>query len=504
MFSPIVLAQTVKNKKSKFLEKSIFPEKQAGFDWAVPRENIPLQLFSERKNLTKITFGVDNRDDKKTSFVPQLGSQEREGNFKFQSDYRQKNTYAWGKSSYAYRKIGNIRYNETNDFEDLYPFVMGDTARTIPLQQHLYTFQAGTVQNLSNWLLAVSADYRSTLSFRIQDPRPRNLSTSLEGKIGLGYKWTHYAAGFSASIGRYKQNNDVAFLSEVGHSSEYHFMGLGSDYYRFRGDNTHIFYNGKRFSLAIGLTPSCSASSGLYIHSNWSLLTTQRIIRDLNNLPLTTLNLHKLHHQIGYFGQKGEYSLRWGVELYSREIFRLGSIHIFGSSVGGIYPQIKTENSYTQTTIHSGVKAFIRSPYPIQKGFQWGGSLDFGGKLFQEYQAPQGKACFQYFTIALSPSILYHLGRGQLFAKTLARIDFAHRQLAFQLAKQVEPIQEYQKLLVQGFRTATSPQYLTNFSIGGSYCITSHYSLLFSLDYIYRYTSFAQQSSLSCYFGLAF
>ncbi len=174
--------------------RTLLEQRRPGYDCSVSPAVSPLYFFSERGSRTDISLGGAVRRDGGETMVPQLGKQDIDGSVHIESALRQRNNFAWGAASYTYRATEGIRFNETTDYQLLAPYVMGDTAYTARLHQDLYTFGAGTVHRLGNWLLSLKADYRATFAYRTQDPRPRNLATLLEGQLGVGYQFADYAS----------------------------------------------------------------------------------------------------------------------------------------------------------------------------------------------------------------------------------------------------------------------------------------------------------------------
>lgn len=480
-----------------------FYEQQAGYNWGISSSNIPLMRYSESETNTQLSLGMRQRKDNLVTFTPQLGNKETEGSYQMKSLFRKKNSFAWGSASYAYSKIAGIRFNESNDFDLIAPYVMGDTARAIPMDKHDYTFQAGAVQKVKGWLLSVSANYRACFSYRIQDPRPSNLSTFLQGSFGVGYEWSQYALGFTAGVGRYKQNNSVAFLSDVGVSNEYHFTGLGSDYYRFRGDNTEIFYKGRAYSLALGVTPSNKGKIGFFFHSDWALLATDRIVRPLNNLPLSTLYLHQFSGKMGYLGETPT-ALRWGVSLFAEGSIRLGAVHIFGSSVGGIYPKVKTENNYYATALSYGAKAFLRSTLTESKKLQWGANIVLGRALFEEYYVPQAEQIRKGFTLSLEPIIRYKENKWELFASPAYSLLLPVGKNSLVLAKQADPIAEYHELLKKTFAIDSSKKVTYLLAAGASFACNDRFAPYIHLIYCHTDVAVAHQDLWQVSLGVSF
>ena len=140
---------------------SLLEQGRPGYDLSVSPVVSPLYFFSERSSRTDISLGGAVRLDGGDTMIPQLGKQDIDGSVHIESALRQRNNFAWGAASYTYRATEGIRFNETTDYPLLAPYVMGDTAHTARLHQDLYTFGAGTVHRLGNWLLSLTADYRA-------------------------------------------------------------------------------------------------------------------------------------------------------------------------------------------------------------------------------------------------------------------------------------------------------------------------------------------------------
>lgn len=482
---------------------SLLEQGRPGYDLSVSPVVSPLYFFSERGSRTDISLGGAVRRDGGDATIPQLGKQDIDGSVHIESALRQRNNFAWGAASYTYRATEGIRFNETTDYQLLAPYVMGDTAYTARLHQDLYTFGAGTAHRLGNWLLSLKADYRATFAYRTQDPRPRNLATLLEGQLGVGYQFADYALALAGTLGRYKQNNQVGFLSELGVASEYHFTGVGGDYYRFRGNNTSLFYQGLSYGLSLGVTPTSQARQGFYALAAWHLLTTDRIIRELNNLPLSTLHLHTLDLQAGYTARSARLG-RWGVTLYTQGDIRRGAVHLFGDPKGNIYPRIATERSYYGQTLEFGAKGFWSKRGSSCTPWSWGTTLSMGYRLHEEDLLPQAEQCFYHIGGTLAPHVSFH--RGQYFVSLTPTYSvwsqMGHSSL--QLAPQHQPIPTYTETLERAYQIASSTQMTYGLSMTHGYQLSSNYALWLSLDYLHTQTKLCGSNYGAIRCGISF
>ena len=462
---------------------TLLEQRRPGYDSSVSPAVSPLYFFSERRSRTDLSLGGAIRRDGGEAMIPQLGKQDVDGSVHIESALRQRNNFAWGAASYTYRATEGIRFNETTDYQLLAPYVMGDTAYTARLHQDLYTFGAGTAHRLGNWLLSLKADYRDTFAYHTQDPRPHNLSTLLEGQLGVGYQFADYALALAGTLGRYKQNNQVDFQSEIGVASEYHFTGVGGDYYRFRGNNTSLFYQGLSYGLSLGVTPTGQAHQGFYALAAWHLLTTDRIIRELNNLPLSTLHLHTLDLQAGYTARSARLE-RWGVALYTQGDIRRGAVHLFGDPKGNIYPRIATERSYYGQTLEFGAKGFWDKRGNSRTPWSWGTTLSIGYRLHEEDLLPNAMRTLYHVVGQIAPQLDYTRGRYMASLRPTCGVWIPVGHGSQQLVPLHQPIPTHHETLERAYQIARSTRMSYGVEMTHGFQLTHRYVLWLSLDYL--------------------
>ncbi len=482
--------------------KHIFEQLQAGYNWSIGKDGGALLLFGEATNRTDITLNTKLRRDGNNLFVPQMGNSDTEGSLYVSSYYKQNNTSAWGKASYTNCLTGGIRFNETSDLNIVGPYVMGDTAHVAPLKQDFYSFDAGASHLfLENWLLASSFHYNATFAYRTVDPRPRNLATWLEAEISTGYKFNNYTIALTGGIGRYKQNNSVTFLSELGVSHEYHFLGLGSDYYRFRGDNTSLFYRGISYSGKLGFVPNQLYAKGIFVNATWRVFTIDRIIRNLNNLPLTHLQNHNLRTTLGYRNSLVA-PLNWAIALYGQAAMLRGTTRIFGESTGNIYPFLLEQKNYTLNNYELGIKAFLRSNH--NTSLNWGIEGNIGYQQYSEKLLPVGTKQYSHITLSAQPNLFFKHSNWQWFASPLFGMHIAIGKPQLILAEQTEPIIGYHEQLTTSFKLVSATQLQYGFMIGGGYRLSSKYSIYIKLSAEQLASGKARSNHVNALIGLTF
>ena len=216
-----------------------------------------MKLFSHKNN-------NDRRTSRKIRFV-------HEKRFLY---FRQKiflyNTHCYYSPRNGVKR--NVVWNETSDYDWVYPYVLGDSVGG-DLRCEEYYFAGGYAREYGRVTWGGTLDYRAAVEFRNIDPRPKNVVGELNASLGISLRTkTHYGIGMSAFATKYKQSNEIKFYSELGQSKVYHFTGMGMDYARFSGNNNSAYYKGKSFGGNIGIHIKRSADQTVSFLQKYRLI----------------------------------------------------------------------------------------------------------------------------------------------------------------------------------------------------------------------------------------
>ena len=253
----------------------------------------------------------------------------------------------WGKALYVNGKKKQVVWNETSDYLQLYPYVMGDE-RGGDMCVEQYQLRGGYSSRTNNVYYGVELGYRALSEYRDRDPRPNNTVADLYARIGGGYQLAgKNVLALTVDVGKYKQTNELAYYNELGSQKEYHLTGLGNDFARFSGISTNTFYKG--YNIGTSLNLARTDAKGLAASAGYMYTQRQKILSDLNRLPLNELKTDSMYGMVSCSG-KG-----YGVMVTGCHTSRKGNDNIFGEPTGNVYPQIGTVEQYKGTT--TAVKA---------------------------------------------------------------------------------------------------------------------------------------------------
>jgi hypothetical protein len=283
------------------------------------------------------TIAVAYEHSKQSQAVdPQLGDGTNVASFDADAYIKHGSSTLWGRAYYHNGKQYNIECNETSDANLIYPyFTTDEIGGDMNLEQ--YYFAGGFADTRGRIAWGGTLSYLAGLYYRNVDPRPRNVTGCLDASLGVAYRTvSDYFVGASANFRKYKQSNDIEFVSEMGSSIIYHATGLGTHYYRFAGTGDAAYYNGYRYGITANIYPA--SGSGFIASVGMSRFTFKKILTDLNRLPLNDVWHNQLTAQLGYSLTSGTHTAQVAAnyDVYRRH----GKENIFGDAATSIYPQI--------------------------------------------------------------------------------------------------------------------------------------------------------------------
>lgn len=298
-----------------------------------------LRNIIEEPSLSKISLKGSSMPSA-TSRIPQLGTGMRA--FKVEATSLQhlgKSDLVWGNASYENGRKYDVVWNETSDFFQLYPYVMGDP-RGGDLKFEEYKLNGGYSKRINKIYYGAELGYRALSEYRDRDPRPNNTVADLYGSLSFGYGISAgYALAVNVDAGKYKQTNELAFYNELGAQKVFLLTGIGNDFARFSGNSNNSFYKGHNLGVSLSLAPR--NGYGWMADMGYMFSQRERILTDLNRMPLNKLTVDKFSADAGFIQR------HYGMRLHGEYSDRKGFDNLFGDPSGSIYPQIGTKEQYT-------------------------------------------------------------------------------------------------------------------------------------------------------------
>ncbi len=327
--------------------------------------------------------------------------------------YMSEKARAWGNAYYRNGTRKNVQWNESADYELLYPYVIADTIGG-DMKSETYFFKGGYAASHKRWTFGGEFSYRALQEYRDIDPRPNNKVADLQGKAGVSYRFHPlYAAALSVEARKYKQNGDLKYYDELGVSKTFHLIGLGNSYTRFDGTRTVVRYQGHSYGAGVSLLP-------VHIDGRWSGSFNYRhsfyekILPSSNDLTLNEIREDWMQGEITWTSKSNRRFL--GFKASAEYNNRKGTENLYGDAVNEIYPLISTAEQFGSKSLHGAAS----SCYELQQTENWRWSLhSVIGYIQQEetYRTPAKRMEYKLWNASLAFTSTYKWKENMLYTR---------------------------------------------------------------------------------------
>lgn len=261
------------------------------------------------------------------------------------------NSTIWGNAEYSTGVKKDVKWNSISDYDKIYPYILADSLGG-NMDTETYSFGGGYSYKLRNMRLGVELTYRASQEYRNIDPRPRNIVSDLNAKIGASFSLNaKYNLGLALLGGKYIQFGDIDFYNELGVIPEYKMNGLGIYYHRFGGSQTSLMYRGKSIGTVISILPYNQSGISMNLgHEYWGF---ERIMKGFNNVPTNSLGTNKTYMNISYIDHIGLH--QYGIKAELSYENKGGKDNIIGKAVSGTYPILGKLPMFIQNNLKSKI-----------------------------------------------------------------------------------------------------------------------------------------------------
>jgi hypothetical protein len=300
------------------------------------------KVYTLQRNLSDLALGYEKQTG--DAGLTQAGTSFDDYAFRAESYIRKGKHHVWGKASCTKKHTDNIKWNESSDYYNIYPYVFADSIGGNNLTGERYSFMGGYAQNLERIAWGISLDYWALMEYRSVDPRPNNNTSNLVFNAGLNYRISgKYAVGGGFFARKYKQTNSITFNNSLGRrTSLYHMTGLGSDAFLFANDETPGLFNGKGYGANLQFLPvNGKEFSATLAFENFSF---EKQLNTKQNLGLSSVDENKYISEITYLKQVGKHT--FGAKVEAVYTNRQGTEGKFSKNENDAYIKISSEKQY--------------------------------------------------------------------------------------------------------------------------------------------------------------
>jgi len=235
------------------------------------------------------------------------------------------NSAVWGSASYQQGKRKDVQWNESADYNLIYPYVVADSVGG-DIKYENYHIAGGYVQRLGRYNVGISGFYNAKMEYRNIDPRPKNLSTRLGGKLGVNRTWNdHIAIGVNTGIEKYTQKHNMSFYSLTGFPVIYEMNGMGNFNSLLKGTRRKAYYDGWNYSFDVQLYDIKNKSWFVTIGTN--VFNFEKLLLDFDDLQASKAKAVQRYLSAGKLFTVGDVKL--GLRLDGSTKKRIGTENLF-------------------------------------------------------------------------------------------------------------------------------------------------------------------------------
>ena len=304
-----------------------------------------LRVFYRTYNFS--TLAAQYTNESKDVYLQQIGAGSKGGGA--YSESFNKNITGitlWGKAYYNNEKVKSVNFNESADYDMIFPYVMADTVGG-DLNSENYFFGGGISKMLGKFRYGVQGSFKGLQSFRNRDPRPKNISTTIDFSLSIAKEFNAKQA-FSVDLllQKYNQNNALDFVNELGFPLVYHDAGLGVYNELLAGTKTQAYYKGKKLGTRLSFAPI--DLKGFSATLEFNNLNVSKVLSSVSD-NVSTLTDNYLNLNLAYFGELG--SQRYIFKLKSYFNDRKGTEATFANLGGPSLQKIVDGQRYNRSAM---------------------------------------------------------------------------------------------------------------------------------------------------------
>lgn len=308
--------------------------------------NPATKKFFIENSYWKISSGVENNILRKPV---QKGDRTSKFLFNSQSFLQKNNSLFYGDIIYEKGKIDNVKWFESSDYELISPCVIADTLGG-DMNFEEYYFKGGYSRQIHKWILGAEFYYRANYQFRNVDPRPKNIVSDYEIKLGTSYLLRDkYVIGLNLRLGFYTQDNKVRMFRQDATEKFYMMNGfaLYDKMFSKTYNNFNIYYDINKSGVSFQLLPI--NKRGFYSYLSFDVANVEQNISDFNDVNTADLKTNSLQFEFGYktidFYQ---------FKLLLKRKYRLASQNIYNEESFNNYKHITTYSKFSSENISLG------------------------------------------------------------------------------------------------------------------------------------------------------
>lgn len=251
----------------------------------------------------------------------------------------------YGDLQFKKGKRKNVLWCESSDYELLDPYVLADSDGDI-MNLEEYFFLGGLSKQVGSLNYGLEASYRARYEYRLVDPRPRNIVSQFNIKLGGAIDLFEYnILGVDICYGKYSQQNEIKLFKNDAKQKIYHMKGFG--YYDMMFSKVYgelkVYHDIQSWSGSVQYFSK--GREGVFAQVSFKKSVLEQDLDKFNDINIFQLKTNILKTEVGYSLDNYLFT-----KIYARLNTRSG--------FENIYENISF-NNYRFTTVYNNYKSFV-------------------------------------------------------------------------------------------------------------------------------------------------
>ena len=459
--------------------------------------NPSAKVFTRLQNLSDIHLKYSNLSGE--AGLSQNGNKYNEYSFEANSFMNKDKHYIWGKASYDNKHTDNIIWNESSDYDNIYPYVFADTIGGNNMIGEKYSFMGGYAQRNEKISWGIEFDYWALMEYRTKDPRPNNTTSDLHLNLGANYNLLpKYAIGIGGYLRKYKQTTTIEFKNALGRKTPlYHMTGLGNNVYLFANNETGTIYDGKGYGANIQLLNR--EKKGINLTLGYENFSFDKQLNITQNLNLSSIKEDKLLGIVSYI--KPRVNRSYGVKIEGSYTNREGTENLFTKDGNNSYVKISSIKQYTNKVADIKLSFLYEQNLTNMKWYVTPSVSLYDKK--EKHKTSLNHLEVTNLSFDLNPGLIYKIKNNPLQIES--KIGFVSNLSSDLKITNLEPQQTLYQYIVRDYELQSSN--VTNIGLSSryDYCITAKQMAVYAkCEWYYAKYKSEHNNLLSIYLGLTF
>lgn len=456
----------------------------------------PSNYLNYRKySLTEFKFANENLNRK--SNLLQEGSNQRL--FDISANAYQKldgNKAVWGQAKYKQGKRENVQWNESADYDKIFPYVVADSIGGDIKYEH-YRFEGGYVQQVSDFNIGVSGYYQAQVEYRKIDPRPKNVSSIFGFKIG-GSRNFHdkIYVGINLDLEKYTQKHRMSFYNPLGSPTIYQLSGLGNYNSLLKGKRKDAYFEGWTYGVGVQLYEPQNKTWFLTAEARW--FDFEKLLPEFYDLQVGKIRDSEYKLSLGKLFIQD--NVQWGFSIDGISKERVGTENLFMVQSTTNYVKIGDAERYKFQSKMARLKGLWKytlheNVYSLMPFIEY-------NQVTERYKTPYSKTDVSYLTYGISGQWLHSFKNKSIFTSA---INFTSQQISKDKAIfSFSDSNAINQMLIANYKYQTTSNWSTTLKLRYDFPIPDIINAFVGFDFNYQHYSLGNNNGYLGSIGITF